>query len=740
MNNPGNTFDASKLTGIGIKPLVSLRKHARTALIMFILVFLIGIPIAWIKGNPKYLATATFQIMPRYMKNMKEDIELEFQSNSQYREFVTQQMRTINRYDVVEQALIQLGDKRGTWQKSGEKDRKAIERLMGELLVTTIPDTYMVQVGLQGPRPDGLDLIVNAVVLAYFASARDEQMYGADDRIKRVLEREKVLLRDIKAKLGRRTVISLELGVTNFSEALGSPYDKLLADSRSALVEARNQRYQAQSRRNAFVANGETDIASRSLRETILGDPGLTILKATLSARRAALFLTLSGLTPSHPAALAARAEMSEIDAEIAAETRRLTREVTGNLRTRYAMSIEQAQTYEQNLEKVLREQQDASENFARLFNEAVTLTSDMAQSRKELETVRDRLNFFAAERGSIGFVHMVTPALPSDTPFGPGHKKLLLLALAAALVLGLLTPIAIDLLNRRIRSVSDAERTLGLPALGWLVERSGVTTETLAEDQLRRIAAGLLRERERHESMVFGICGVKPGAGASGIALKLAAVLTEMGFPTLAVEANAFSADKRFESGRPGLAQCLAGSAAAMACVEPADARLPARVQVGTSGLQHHLGNLDRLDAALAEWRRQFSFVLVDMPPLLLSADAEILINRLGTILLIVEANAINKGELARAARMLEGISTKAVGVIVNRIEPLDGGGYLHDMMIEQVSRRKMSDFQSLPAWKLRLQIMMPQIGQRLIARFARLKKRLQGGKLGVRKPKDKA
>jgi Mrp family chromosome partitioning ATPase len=272
-----------------------------------------------------------------------------------------------------------------------------------------------------------------------------------------------------------------------------------------------------------------------------------------------------------------------------------------------------------------------------------------------------------------------------------------------------LAAPVAIDMSDRRIRTVSDAERTLGLPALGWLVERNGLITEMLAEDQLRRLAAGLLRERARHGAAVFGLCGVKPGAGASGITLKLANALTGMGFATLAVEANAFSCDARYGNSGPGLAQCLDASASASECIVPADDKLPARIRVGSGERQRHLGNLARLDVLLEEWSRDYAFVLVDMPPLLLSADAEILINRLGQSLLIVEANAINKGELARAARMLESTTAKAIGIIVSRIAVLEGSGYLHEMMIEQATGKKFSDFQTLPVWKLKLQMMVP-------------------------------
>lgn len=733
MDHATPNFDASQLKGLGITPLASLKKHRRAALIGMIVVILLGIPFAWIKGKPKYMTMATVQVAPRYMKNQKEDNELDFQSNAQYRQYVVHQSRSIKRYDILEQALKDLGDNRSVWQKKGESDRKAVERLQEQLAVMTIPDTYLLQIMLEDGKKEGLELVVNAVVDAYLNTMRDEQMYGSDERSQLLATREKSLLEAINAKTARRTTISLELGITSFAEAAGNPYDKILADSRSSRTEARRLRYAAEAKLQAYLAKGETDITTRSVQENILNDPGLNSFKSGLNNRRALLVTQLTGLTANHPAGAAARVELVEIDEAIKRQSEKLRSEVAGNLKSRYEMTVEQAQRYEKDLESLLKEQEAASANFARLFNEAVTLSNELAQLRKELEALRDRLNFFAAERGSIGFVRPVTTALPPDTAFGPGRKKLMILVLMAGGVLGLLIPIAIDMLDRRIRSVSDAERTLGLPSLGWLVERNGEATKILAADQMRRLAASLLRERERHGTTVFGLCGVKPGAGVSELTLELANTLTAMGFATLAVEANAFHCDPRFGAAPAGLAQALAGEVSAFDCVLPAADGLPARVRVGTDTAQRHLGSLQRLDDLLTQWRSQYSYVLVDMPSLLLSADAEILLNQIGQTLLVVEANSISKGELGRAARMLEKIAPKAVGVIVNRIETLNDGGYLREVMIEQISRKKFADFQTQPQWQLRLQMLLPQnlqaalhnLQQAFKARLAILRKR---------------
>jgi Mrp family chromosome partitioning ATPase/uncharacterized protein involved in exopolysaccharide biosynthesis len=656
------------------------------------------------------------------MKNIKDDNELDFQSNSQYRQFVEHQTRSVARFDIVKHAVERMGAKADRFRVQGESERRLIERLQERLVVNPVADTYLMQVSVEGARADGLADLVNAVVESYLASMKEEQMFGADERMKNLDAREKELLGQVAEKTKRRTTIALELGVTSFKDGNGNPYDALLAETRSALAEARNARMAAEAKKGAFIAKGETDMSTRSINESVLTDPGLNSFKASLNSRRAALATAISGLTAQHPGEAAARQELLEIDRAIAQQTEVLTKDVKGSLVARYEMTLDQARRYETDLEKVLREQEKSSGRFAGLFNEALTLSNDITQLGKEVDAFRERLNFFAAERGALGFVRMVTPALAPEIPYGIGRKKLFILVLFAALLMALVTPVAIDLTDRRVNTVNDAESVLRMPSLGWMVEREGAATEMFAEDQLRRIAGGLIREQDRHGTRVFALSGVKPGGGTTELTLSLARTLNVLGFRTVAVEANAFHADSRYESDKPGLAQCLLGEATPEDCVVEANGELPCRVRVGSAPGRVNVDGLDRLASVMDGFSASYQFVLVDMPPLLVSADAEIMLSRLGQLLLVVEAGGISKGELARAGRLLEKVSSKAVGMIVNRIRPLSGGGYIRESLIEFLTQRKFSQFESQPAWRLQAQLLAPVLIEKLRSILGRI------------------
>lgn len=691
--------EAPALPGRGIKPLASLLAHPRLAVAAALLVLAVGVPMAWKKGTPRWQAEATVQVQPRYMRNLRDDPELEFQSNTQYRQYVEQMRRSIARPDIVEAALDGLGEQRALWQRPGESDQRAVQRLRERLVVASVPDTYLIRVALEGAEPGPLAPVVNAVTATFVETMRDELVFGADGRVERLRQRERELLAVIDQKDGTRARIAQELALTTFHEGTPNPYDALVAGTRGRLAEARQRRLDAAAALDAFDARGDTNVVTRSVQDTVLNDPGLNSLKGALASRRAALLVQISGLRADHPGRVAAERELGEIEAELRGQGDRLESGVRRNLRARLESSLAQAAAVERGLQVELTSLEGRASDFARLFQQASGLTADIQQARSELEKVRERVNALAVESQSPGFVRLVTPAVEPELPFGPGRRKLLMMTLLAAFGAALVVPILRDLLDRRVRTVNDAEKLMGMPPAGWQVARTDVASQVFAEDQRRRIAAALIRRRDASARGVFGFTGLKPGAGASTLVLEVAATLQALGFRVLAVEANGFARDSRFGDG-PGLHEMLRGEREAADLVADAVPGQPARVPVGGRG-RVAVERLDRLGDALGQWAREFDFVLVDLPPLLASADAELMLRTVGQVMLVIEAEGVTRGEVLRGRRLLQAVDPDAVGHVVNRVHPFTGG-YLHELMLEAISGRRPGTVFTTPHWRL--------------------------------------
>jgi polysaccharide biosynthesis transport protein len=694
--------EALPLPGRGIKPLVSLRAHPRMALLASVLVILAGLPWAWVKGKPSYMSEAVFQVAPRYMKNLREDQEMEFQSNTQYRQFVQHTLRSVTRHDVLKAALDSLKDKRYLWQQEAETERRAIDRLRERLIVAAVPDTYLVRIALEGGKKEGLAEVVNAVTQAFLSRMKAEDIYGADERTLSLQRRERELLALIGEKADKRGIIARELSLTTFNEGTPNPYDNLVQSLRTRVAESRQRRIEAEGSLAAFDAVSDTNIAVRSVSDAVLNDPGLNSLKAALLKRRADVLVSISGLKADHPLRVSADRELREIDLELKQQADALRGNVTANLKARLNGTVAQARHVESLLSQELTELESKATEFAGLFQRAMLLTTELNQARQDLEKVRDRLGYLNVEANSLGFLRMVSEALPPDQPFGPGRKKLLVMVLLAALVAAVVLPVALDLMDKRLHTVNDVERLMGIPPAGWQIERGDAAAEIFAEEQLRRLASSLVRARDNSGSRIFGFTGIKPAVGTTTLVLDLGRTLQALGFKVLLVEANGVTRDERFVTDKPGLLEYLRGKAKSSEVIGGRTRDEPPRVAVGGKGVET-LPRLDRLKAVIVHWGSIADFVLVDMPALLASADAELLARTVGNTLLVVQAGRTEKGELMRARRTLLRIDPESVGVVVNRVAPFQGGGYLKEQMIESITGRSAVTFLNLPDWRLR-------------------------------------
>ena len=646
-----------------ITPLASLRRHWKLAVAAGLAVLAVGLPGAWFKGAPKYATWSVMQVAPRYMKNLKDDNEFDFQSNSQYRQFVEHQVTSITRYDIVRDALASLGDKAQVWKRKDDTEQRLVMRLQERIHARAVPDTYLMEVRLEADSKKALAETVNAVTQTFIDRMKSEMVYGSDERLGKLHEREQQLVAEVSAKTERRTVIAQKLGVATFVANDVNPHDKLLTELRHSLHEASMRRVDAEAKAAAFARSGETDTTIRSVQEHTLNDPGLNSLKAALSQRRAVLVQAMSGLKPEHPGAVAAREEIRLIDEEINRTAQSVSGQVRTSLGTRYGTTLDQSRRYEDGLKKILAEQQSQSAIYAALFNEGLTLSADIAQARGEIEKIRERTNYLNAEMGSPGFVRLVTPAMTPEFPYGPGRKKLFLLVLVAAFGLALVVPVARDVFDPRVRNAGDAERAMGFAAAGVLEERGSPK----AADILRRIASSLIQARHDHEHAAFALTSVADGCGTTSTALDLGRELDRIGFPTVVIEANAAMPDARFGPALPGLQECLLGQADVDDCIIEGDDDLPARIAVGRAEGQH-LRQLDALAGVMADLHQRFAFVLVDLPALGQSADAELLVRQLGHVLMVVPVNGVRKAAVQRARLRLARLEPESMGLVVTQ------------------------------------------------------------------------
>lgn len=675
------------------KPLVSIKKHPWLASFMVTAVMALGLPIAFIFGKTMYTTTAVVLVSPRFVQNLDTEKSLEL-SRDQYQLYVKQQEHMTTRLDILQEAL-QRPDIKANWLRPEETEADGLDRLGKAISETNDRGSPFINITLTSTKDDGLDTVLNGIVQVYLKHSQEESLYSSDERIDMLQQRRDELLELIAQRQKQRSQISEELGVTTFKEDNLNPYDNILIESTQAQNQARRQRVEAETRLHTLTEGkiGET-VLDTQVREMVANDVALKDFKAKQIEQRTTLMTQIIGLTPQHPTKQRVEQEVAKIDRDIQQATDKLATEIRSRLLAQNQSDVYKTQRLEGALTDETKTQRNQANHYSTLYNRALVLNKEIERAYKQLNKIDDRVDFLTIESSAPGFVRLDTPASPPDS--SGKRKKLLLLFIVMALGMGVSVPVMIDLSDRRLQTPSEVHKFLGFAPMAWLLERKDRATEQLALDHLRRLALALKREYQNHQTSYFVLTSIKAGGGATSLTLELAHSLSDLGVRTLAVELNAFKPDSRFnpENSSLGVTTLLNSNSPKSLVPETliikATADQPARLPVGEIP-SRHLTTYGKLQFLLEQLHSHYDMIIIDTPPILLSADAELLGEIAGGVLMIIEAGHILPGELKRAASLLERLNPPVVGAILNRVKVYEGGGYFAELLKEYSTGTKL-------------------------------------------------
>jgi len=679
-------------------PLVSLIKYKWLAVFIALTIAAAGYPIAKKRGKLVYQTIATVYISPKFVNTLKDDRSLQLRGR-EYSLFVAQQAKLVMRPEVLMKAL-ENPEVRRIWMKESDKDvRAAMRRLWSGMKVKTKPtkEPFMT-VRLEGDDPTNLDVVLNEVVRVYLEKAKEESIYRSEERVEILKKRRNELLAFIPTLREQRMTIAKELGVTTFRENALNPYDKILIDATSESVTARQHRVEAEAKLAHLYERSQSrqltnlDILAR---ETLARDSIFKRFKSDYMEQQLALETKMLNLTSTHPSYKKMADEIAKLKRDLRKVESQSLSDIRQRLESQYQSDINQAKKIEKALNVEVDKQRQKSTKYATRYNEALILNRDIERAYRQLEQINSRIDFLTVESESIGFVRIENWAVEPRFPKEGGKRKILIIFLVLGFGAGLVIPIILDMIDKRLRTPGEIHKILGFPPLAWILDKKDEATEQLAVDQLRRLALALNREHISHQSRCFALTSVKPEGGATTLVLDLAQQLNHLGIHTLALELNAFKPDERYLGANPklGLSNLLSDSDYFNhldQLIIPATTTLPDRLPVGETA-QRHLVTHGKLKDTLEKLYQHYDFIILDAPPILLSADAELLGDIADGVLLVVEAQTIYPGELKRAAHLLERLSPPVAGAVMNRVLVYKGAGYFDELLKEYATAKKV-------------------------------------------------
>lgn len=630
----------------------ALHRHRRLAFIVFLAVLIPGTLYSLIAGRPAYVAEASIHIAPRFPKTLEEDDEVEGQTHD-YRAFLQQQVYILTRYGVLENALERMGPERLLWQGEGEPVSRAAQRLSKAIEAVPVRDSFLINVALEGPEPEGLATIVNAVVASYMESQKDESFFQPEERINDLLEHRAEVEHQMAGLLAQKGELAVKLGVSQFDEGSPRPYQQLLDDTSVALSAARRSLLQARSFRQALDDENSLQLAVWGMSDGA-GTPSENDvqLPGSLLARRESLATRLAGLTEAHPGYRAYKNQLAEAETELLAAAR-----AGADAR------IQKAVRYTASLQKEFDDLRLRATSYVADHARGQRFERAIQDGQLRLSEIDSRIAFLDLESAGPGFARVFSPARTPDIPTRARRAKYFIVFLLFGLAAGLGAAMGAHARDRTIHSAADLERALGFPPIADIPDGDSDEASRDATDQLRRLALCIDRERRHNGTTTIVVTPASDDTGTSAIVTRLGSELTAMGRNVLTVDANVVRTCRNPAS--LGLVDVLKGGAVAEAAiVHGAPSQLPIGENVGYARLPYGHRLADMLGALAGA----YDIVLVEAPPTLLSADAELLAEATQATLLVVAAETDTVDHVRCALGTLRAASPPLFGAVLRQ------------------------------------------------------------------------
>ena len=304
------------------------------------------------------------------------------------------------------------------------------------------------------------------------------------------------------------------------------------------------------------------------------------------------------------------------------------------------------------------------------------SLPVDATAERNQLEQALQKLT--ALEAVQTGDAEVVDRASIPGSPSSPKPKRDALLALILGLGLGVALAFVLDFLDRRVKTVEDFERLYGYRPLVSIPQQSfsqvSPETRSAAFEPYRILRSSLAFATFEKNVQVLLVTSAILGEGKTSVAVNLARAVALSGQRVVLVEADlrrpSFQNHLELESAN-GLTTALVGGRSARELLQFRTLGLQNLAVLPSGPLPPNSAEILRSSAMgeiLRELAGEGALVIIDAPPLLPVADAQILLDRpeIDACLVVARAYYTKRENVRRARAVLDQHRAQPLGLAI--------------------------------------------------------------------------
>jgi hypothetical protein len=647
----------------------SMRTHI--ALVMFLFLAIAGGAgyFVYATDSPVYVASGEIHVARKYQRTLETDRELDLANSRDYDIFRNEQVALLQTPSVLLSALERAGQYDSPyWATEGRPEREIVKDLARSLLIYAIPNSYRIRIELYASNAEIPTPLLNALMEAFIEAHRSEFFFAEDKRpevVRGLLATSNEL---IKVKRDELRELSNTLQVLDFAGTPRNPWELELQNARQDLNEALREKSERQLEHDTLLAalENEEDLLVLLAQGGATADTSpLAQALSNLVMERRAAETSLEAMGPEHPGRDEAEARLKRIEPRVESAMKQFS-------------SARVAEALEADVTRLA----ERSSEYVRLYQRGIDLEREIADELPRNHQLRDRLAFFELEAQSPGFVSVAREASEVDPNGESKLKRNLMVVLLLALMIALGIPVLIDLLDKKVHTTRDVEIALGIPPAAWFPHSSSRSTETkrlFAANQVRRLAMLMDNEDRRFSPHITLFTEVRPGEGMPQLVAESAQTLSEIGRRVLVIDARPTpksSEEKAVPLRGSGFRGLLAGDG-----LTPESRGSWDYLPYGNAS-HGHATSLSSWNRIVREACKDYEMVLIVVPPLLISPEAEYMIASADLVLVVAEAERQTLGELRRAGEILARLRPAAVGSVLNRVKVFRNRGYYKQML----------------------------------------------------------
>lgn len=412
--------------------------------------------------------------------------------------------------------------------------------------------------------------------------------------------------------------------------------------------------------------------------------PGVVELKRRFEEQAATVAMLSERYKPGHPKQAAARSQLEALRTSL-----HETLVKSGDL---INTAYEAATVTENKLQQALVEQEQMALELNKLSVDYHPLVRELETDKALFESVSRRLKEaqVSAQNSQSGMVVASRPLLP-ELPVKPRRKLVLLASLILGTMVGAGTSALSVMLDRRLRSLEQAQERLGLAGLGAIPKAQAfgrgsakslrqVASDPFTGEAFKSLRTGLTLLSKEPGTHSLLMVSAEPFEGKSFCAMNMAVAFAQAGLKTLLLDADlrnsGIASHFKANSGL-GVGDYLAGGIALREIVQSTECRNLDVVLAGKNcESPSELLAQGRFEQLLEEAGAGYERIVIDSPALEAVSDALLMVRHVQAVCLVVDAASSQEEVVARVAERLRASGAPLAGFILNRAQ-LPKSGY---------------------------------------------------------------